>query len=245
MKDTFSFLFFLRKAKSSTSTKTDAAVKKIPIYLRITVGTRRCEIATQREVEASRWDARAGRAVGTREDFKTLNRYLDTLERKLYQAHHELVESGKPFSAETIKKRFLGIEEEKPKMLLEIVQAHNDQIKRLIGLDYSRPTWVKYNTTQKHLADFIRHKYQRADLALRDLNYEFISEFEFYLKAEKRIDVNTNAKYLKNLKKIVRECVAKDWLGKDPFMAYKLKTRKVERECLSEAELQRIETKKY
>jgi hypothetical protein len=45
------------------------------------------------------------------------------------------------------------------------------------------------------------------------------------MKSQKNIDVNTNAKYIKNLKKIVHECVAKNWLDKDPFMAYKVKAK--------------------
>ena len=60
-----------------------------------------------------------------------------------------------------------------------------------------------------------------------------------------RIDTKTNAKYIKNLKKITHECVAKDWLSKDRFMAYKVKVKHPEREFLTELELQSIHDKEF
>ncbi|HWJ25212.1 MAG TPA: phage integrase SAM-like domain and Arm DNA-binding domain-containing protein, partial [Flavisolibacter sp.] len=204
---TFNILFFVRKQKESKENTQENQNKKAPIYIRITVDGKRAEVTTKREIDPTKWNRHAGRAHGTKEEIKTLNAYLDTLERKLHQVHQEVIESNKPFTVDTIKNRFLGIGEERPRMLVEIIQQHNDSIKKLIGLDYSRPTWVKYNTTQKHVSDFLAWKYGKEDIPIKELNYEFITDFDFYLKSEKRIDVNTNAKYIKNLKKIIRECV--------------------------------------
>jgi site-specific recombinase XerD len=163
---------------------------------------------------------------------------------KLYEAQRQLLESGKLFTAETLKNKMTG-KEERPRMLIEIIQQHNDSIKTLIGLNYSKATWVKYNTTQKHIEEFLQWKYQTKDTNIRHLNFEFINDFEFYLKSQKKIDVNTNAKYIKNLKKIVNECVAKDWLDKDPFVGYKTKTKHTERGFLNEFELKDIEEKEF
>ncbi len=116
-------------------------------------------------------------------------------------------------------------------MLLAIILHHNADIKALVGQEYSHATWVKYETTRKHVEGFLLYKYKRNDIHLKDLNIELVSDFEFYLKTEKKIDLNTNAKYIKNLKKIINECVAKNWLQKHPF--------------LSEAELHRLEQKEF
>src|SRR5690349_18483401 len=35
--------------------------------------------------------------------------------------------------------------------------------------------------------------------------------------------VNSSGKMIKNLKKIVPDCVDKDWLDRDPFLSYKVK----------------------
>ncbi|WP_299819220.1 hypothetical protein [uncultured Pontibacter sp.] len=42
---------------------------------------------------------------------------MDNLQAKVYEAHRQLVEAGKPVTAESIKGRFLG-KEEQGKMLL-------------------------------------------------------------------------------------------------------------------------------
>lgn len=46
--------------------------------------------------------------------------------------------------------------------------------------------------------------------------------------------------YIKKLKKIVRLCVANDWLAKDPFMSYKIKIRDTHRTYLLEEEIKTI-----
>jgi hypothetical protein len=45
---------------------------------------------------------------------------------------------------------------------------------------------------------------------------------------------------IKKLKKIVRHCVAHDWIEKDPFMNYKVKIRETDRPFLLQDELDRI-----
>jgi site-specific recombinase XerD len=241
---TFSLLFYIKKQKSSVKKQQEFENKKQPIYIRITVNGKRIELSAKREVDPLKWNSHSGRGMGTKEEIKTLNAYLNTFQMKLYEAQRQLLENGKPFTAETLKNKMTG-KEESPRMLIEIIQHHNDSIKTLIGLDYSRPTWVKYNTTQKHIMEFLQWKYQITDINIRELNFEFINDFEFYLKSQKKIDVNTNAKYIKNVKKIVNECVAKNWLDKDPFMGYKIKTKHTEREFLNESELKDIEEKEF
>lgn len=60
---------------------------------------------------------------------------------KLFEVHRQLVETGKSFTAETIKNKFNGVEE-RSHLLVEIITKHNDNIKALTGMHYSRATWV-------------------------------------------------------------------------------------------------------
>jgi integrase len=52
-------------------------------------------------------------------------------------------------------------------------------------------------------------------------------------------------KYLSNLKKIVLLCVKKGWLLKDPFNGFKLATKEVARDVLTQAELDSIRQKEF
>ncbi len=232
----FSILFWICKNRIRNG--------KAPIYARVTINSKRIEISTQREASVFEWDARAQMVTGKNHEAKEINNHLATVKAKLLSSHSKLEARGSDITVEPFKNEYYG-KVERPRMLLQIVQQHNDDIKKLIGKDYSRATWIKYETTRKHLSEFLKWKYNLSDINIKELGFEFITDFEFYLKAEKSIDVNTNAKYIKNLKKIIHECVAKDWLPKDPFMAYKVKAKKTEREFLTEMELQALHENEF
>jgi site-specific recombinase XerD len=241
---TFTILFILKKNKIQAN-------GTVPLYMRLTIDGKRAELTTKRFVDPETWDSKAQKlipkgkkSIHSSEEIKSINEYLKTLDRQVFDAHKDLLNAGKNITAELLKNKLTGVEE-KQRMLLQIIEQHNKDIQTLIGKDYSRATWVKYETTKKHIVDFLKWKYRLSDINIKNLNYEFITDFEFYLRSEKNIDVNTNAKYIKNLKKIIHECVAKNWLDKDPFMAYKIKNRQTEREFLTEAELRIIEEKQF
>lgn len=80
---------------------------------------------------------------------------------------------------------------------------------------------------------------------LADLNYQFIADFEFYLKTVCGCGHNSTMKYLLNFKKIVLICVKNDWLHKDPFSAYRMPKIVVDRVALSAEELLTILKKKF
>lgn len=79
----FSLLFYLKKPKNYQE-------GSMPIYLRITVDGIPKEISTGRQCDPDRWNAKAGRANGTKQDVKFLNAYLDTLQTKVHEVKHQL-----------------------------------------------------------------------------------------------------------------------------------------------------------
>lgn len=85
----------------------------------------------------------------------------------------------------------------------------------------------------------INEEYNYDDIYVKEVDLKFINRFEHYLKTNlKSCGQNTVTKYVTNLKKIIRICYANDWISKDPFYHWKAKWKKVEREILSERELQ-------
>jgi site-specific recombinase XerD len=232
----FSLFFYLKKQKNKKG--------NYMVYLRLIIDNKRTEICTKRIWETSRWDSSGGRAKGTKEDARILNAFLDLLQSKVYEVHHELIASNKEVSAELIKNKIAGIGENQYTLLC-VVKQHNDEILKLIGKGYCKGTWTKYNTTLTHLRNFLFWKYNLSDINIRDIKYSFVTDFEFYLKAEKNIDTNTNGKYIKNLKKIIHECQAKGWLERDPFFGFKVKHKDAEIPHLSSAELKILEGKQF
>jgi site-specific recombinase XerD len=237
MKNNVSLLFYLKKPKKYVS-------GSVPIYMRITVDGVPKELSTGKKCDPARWNSHSGRLSGTREDVRTLNNYLDALEKQVDNAHTVLVTDGKDITAETIKNKYLGIEE-KPNYLIDVFQDHNDKVKALIGVDFRKPTLTKYNGTLKHLKNFLFQKFNIVDLEVSKVDNYFISEFSFYLRTKGGCANNSAVKHLKNLGKVMRICVANKWIMFDPFAGHKNKIKKVERVILSTEELQELNNKEF
>lgn len=237
MSRTFDFTFKLRKPK-------DYVKGPVRIFLTITVDSKRCETATAQFAEPDQWDSKSGRMKGRSEDAKSVNSYLDVLQNELYQAHSDLLQNNIPITAENLKNFYTG-KGERQRYLVEIFKEHNAGLEKLIGKDYSKPTHIKYTTTLNHLESFLKWKYNVSDIGLGQLKYEFLADFEFYLKTEKSIGHNTTAKYIKNTKKIVNDCISKGWLKANPFINFKITPKVVDRIFLSEEELDLLTNKEF
>lgn len=216
-----------------------------PIYLRITVAGKRSETTTSRECEPGKWNPKAGRMTGTKEDTKSFNAYLDNLQAKVYDAHKALTESNTPATAENIRDRFLGRTEQSGHTLLKAIKDHNNKLAALVGKEYAAGTLARFEVLERHMSAFLEFRYKTKDINIKDIDHAFISEFEFYLRTEKKCATNTAVKYLKNMGKIIRICLSNKWLDRDPMFGYKLKSKKVERAFLTHEELQEITKKEF
>lgn len=237
MSKTFSLLFYVKKSKTG-------ADGTAPIYLRITVNGQRAEISTKRTVSPDKWNTDKGCVRGTTEDVKALNAYLDTLRSKVYDHHQQLLIRNKQITAQAIRNAYLGITE-RQHTLLEVFTDHNTKMEQLIGKQFAKGTFTKYQTSLMHTREFIKWKYKVSDVVISDVSYSFITEMDHYLRTVKEIENNTVIKYLTHLRKVVRLAVANDWLQKDPFMNFKMASKEVERDFLSEEEIEMLMSKDF
>jgi site-specific recombinase XerD len=237
MNNRFSLLFYFKKPKKH-------AGNALPIYMRISLGCQRTEVSTQRRWEPSRWNVAAGRAIGTKEDARSLNAYLDTLQGRVYEAQRQLIADCEPVTINSLRQR-LGGEKRESRMLIEIFKNHNEQLKQLVNKDFSPGTLERYETALSHTVSFLQWKFKISDIDILDLNFEFVAEFEFWLKSQRNCSHNTSVKYISNLKKIINICLKNGWLQRDPFTGYKMNKREVVREILSQEEIDRIASKVF
>lgn len=237
MKTNFNLLFYLKKPKDYTT-------GAVPIYLRITVNGKRAELASGKECIPEQWNSKSGHMRGTKEEIKTINSYLDKMKADLNAAYTALCIQDEQVTTESIKCRYLG-KAEKSHTLGEAIQLHNKNMKELIGKDYAPGTLRRFEVLERHVSTFLSAKYNKTDINLNSIDYEFISDFDFYLRTEKVNTNNTAIKHLKNLGKIVRICLSKKWISSDQFFGYKLKSKAVHRNRLSTEELQKILDKDF
>lgn len=237
MNNRFSLLFYFKKPKSYSK-------NALPIYMRITVEGERAEISTQRKWDPARWNYNACRALGTKEDARTLNAYLDTLQSKVYEAQTRLIANNEEVTVEKLKQIFEG-RRVKSKMFIEVFQDHNKKLSQLVDKDFAAGTLERYETALKFTILFLEWKYNISDIDIQDLNYEFVTEMEFWLKSVRNCAHNTAVKYISNVKKIVNICLKNGWLDRDPFIGYKMNKREVIREILSQEEIDTIANKEF
>lgn len=231
----FGLLFYLKKPKNYGK-------GPIPIYLRITVDGIAKELSTKRSCDPNRWNPSAERVSGTKEDAKALNAYLDTLQAKAYEAKRHLIEANEIVTALAIKEILLG-NSHRNRFLIKIFEDYNEDVKKLIGIDYSKVTWEKYDRTKRFIKDFIQWKYKTDDIHIQNLNMEFVNDLEIWFKTARKCGQNATMKYISILKMIVLFCVDNDWLQKDPFARFKMSKEEVIPEFLTKEEIQAISEK--
>lgn len=232
MSHTLSLLFYIKKSKADE-------LGKANIYLRITLDGQRAECSVRRKVKFNEWNSKTQLALGNSVEAQEVNRHLSVLKNKIYSIQQNFERDNLLYSAADLRDILLGKDKTK-KMVLEIFQEHNDKVESLIGKDFSSGTAERYRTCKKHLTDFIKKNYKRNDIPVKDVDHKFITGLEYYLKTTRKCAHNSAIKYITNFKKIIRIAHANDWIDKDPFLHWKAKLKIVDREFLTEEEIQKV-----
>jgi integrase len=212
--------------------------------MRVSIGCQRIEMSTQRKWDPTRWSLEATRAIGMKEDARALNAHLDTLQGRVYEAQRQLIADNEDVNVGNIKARMEGRKCES-RMLIDTFRDHNTKLAQLVNKDFAPGTLERYETALKHTASFILWKYNKPDIDITDLNFEFVTEFEFWFKTIRNCSHNTSVKYISNLKKIINLCLKNGWLQKDPFIGYKMNKREIIREFLTKEEIELVYNKVF
>nr|WP_322626436.1 site-specific integrase [uncultured Flavobacterium sp.] len=232
----FGLSFFLKTPKNQNNIRY--------IYLRVTVDGLSRETSTKRTWDVLRWDSKVGRAIGTKEDARTLNYFLETIVTKINQYKTDLLYAEKTITAQRIIDYILGKTNLKA-LLLEEFLAHNEEIKSLINIDYAIATYKRYVIARSHVQKFIKCKYNIEDIDFRELNHEFIVDYENYLKTVRHCANNSTLKYIACLRKIINRDLDKNIISTDPFKLFKRKGTKIVKKPLTKQELSILENHKF
>ncbi len=235
-----SILFWIRKNKLDKKSKAS-------IYCRITVDGARAELALRKSVFQEKWESSKGLVKGSTRDAQSTNEYISKIKNDIYEAYRSLEESNSVITANAIKKMLLGNDAnmKSQKNVFVVFEEHNSKVKQLVNKDFAYRTYEMYQTCLKHLREFVLKKYTTTNYPLSEINSEFISSFDHFLRAEKSIANNTTIKYIKNFKKIIRIAIANGWIQVDPFLSYRARLVKIDRGYLTQKELDIISNKPF
>ena len=201
----------------------------------------RAEFQTGKKIEVENWDNGKQQAKGKSTEAKLLNAYLNQLRNKVYLKEIELMKRGFLITARLLRDAVVDkVEALNEKTLFQVFAEHNEEQKKLVGKGVSKATYFISEYTDRLLKEFVKQKYKRTDLYLRELNIAFIQSFHTFLRTDKGMAQNSSTKHLKLLKKIANMAVANSHMTYNPFATYKIEREPVEIDFLDEDELRKI-----
>ena len=129
--------------------------------------------------------------------------------------------------------------------ILSLSDLKVEQKKSLVGRTIRRTTLSKYLATKNRISDFVQYQYNKNDLPIKEVNFQFVSDYEVYLKSVCNCGHNSCVKHLRYLKQIISNALKNRYITVDPFDDYKLVCKPVNKEYLIEPEIKLLLTKKF
>lgn len=231
-------LFYIKRAKPNSK-------GLVPIFQRVTIDGQRIEKSTSKYIDADMWSLETTKMKGKTDIARLINSHLEMLLNDVLEAEKDLRLDRQAVNFINMKKKLTGKGEEL-RMLIPIFQAHNDRLQALVpSREFAQGTVERYKTTLNHIKEFLKTKLNLSDIALDDLDFALLKDYEFFLITSRNCKNNTAIKYVKNFRKVINECLDNDWLKIDPFKKYKCKMTRVDRDYLTDDELQKIYNKNF
>jgi integrase/recombinase XerD len=231
-------LFLLRRNKINKK-------EECPIECRITYLGKRKPFSMGLYIKPMYWDSKAQKAKPPNDENNHINRHLSLIKSKINQAFLFLQVQQIDFNVEDIYNQYAGITLKVDKSLMDIFELHIKKQEKLIGIETTKVSVAKFYQTQKHLKSFIWDKFHKKDHLLKDLKPIFISDFEYYLKAENQFKQNTIYKTIQRFRQMIKLAVANDYIFKDPFILHKNPKPKKEIIYLTPTELKELQVYKF
>ena len=228
-RNTFRILFYLKRNVRKTT-------GYAPVMCRITINGKASAFSCKLNVDEKLWDFQREKMLGRSAAAKEINEITEKIRLGIYKAYYDIKESGGCLTAEKVKNKFLGLEEF-PQTLLSVFKQFNEEYSKQVGKIKSQRSYFKYCTVYNHLREFIKYHYGANDLSLRELSPTFITDFELYLRVQKRHCTNTVWSYMMPFRNVIYESIRKGLLQNNPFCNYHISKEDTKRGFLSKDEI--------
>lgn len=225
-------LMYLKSRKNSKG--------ECQIYLRITVDSKRKEISLNRSIDPKHWDNGKQRGKGNSEAITRLNKKLVAIENSINLSEQELINKHLKVTIESLANHYMGVED-KLHRLIEVFEYENKRIKKLV----EPGTHKKYLAVINNVKRYLIHQYNVTDIDIKEIDYQFVTDFDYYLRSERSISNNSAIRIVKTLQQIVRTTLDKGWIDKDPFLNYKEKMERKVTGYLTKDEIDTIYNKEF
>lgn len=235
--DNIRILFLINKTKLNSK-------GLAPLRCRITYLGCRKKFSTGLFIKCEDWLNKLQKARVVSQENEIINYQINLITNKINKSFLLLQTQEEAFTVEDIYAQYSGT----TKANIGLIEFYNnfiEKLKKLIGIEIKQVTWNKYNYNFSDLKDFIKERYNKNDFYLKDLNMNFLSDFEYYLKIEKKQKQITVNKGTQKLKKVVRIAMESNIISSFPFAGHKPKVTKTQVIFLTPEELKSMEIHQF
>ena len=215
--DKFKILFIEGKNRKNKKNQS-------PLFCRITLNGNRKQISTGINIESEHWDTKNQVILNSHKSAILYNSQLDKIKSKVNSIYMILRLQENPFSIEDIHDKYFGKELKKSEFILSYYKQYLSKIEKLVGLEIKDNTYNKFVYVGNHLEAFLKWKYKKTDYPLKELSLQFLSDFDYYLKTEKKQEQITINKTIQRLRTPIKQAISEGYLDRDPFILHKSKT---------------------
>jgi integrase len=236
MKSTYRILFLIRKRDLNKDGLAN-------IMVRITISREAVEFSSKMFIDPEIWSP-LGKAIGRTKEAKKINDALDQIKIALDNHYKAILEKDGYVTPDKLRNTYLGKEIRKT-TLLSLYDIKVEQKRNLVGKTIRDTTLSKYLATRKRVGDFMVYKYKKEDMPIRDVDFQFVTDYEVYLKSFCGCGHNSTVKHLRYLKQVVTNALKNRYITVDPFDDYTLGYKPVKKQFLIEPEIKRLMNKKF
>jgi integrase len=211
MRSTFSILFYINKQKTRKN-------GKCPVMCRITVNGKASQFSLQEDTDPTLWVVADGCTKGKSRADKGLNLKLGQLRLKAASLYTQQIEQNGLVTAESLKAALQGTSKEP--MLLELFNEYLSGLAQSTDITTSKCTLSAYKSIYTALRRYLKEKLRIEDYPISQLDYAFIENFDFYLRAERQLKLRTVHGYVEALRFMGRRAVKKGLRTSNPFEAF-------------------------
>ncbi|WP_052911469.1 site-specific integrase [Riemerella anatipestifer] len=212
-----------------------------PLNCRITYNLERKPFATGLFINPDNWDSKKQKAFPSNEENNFINTQLSLIKNNINQAFLFLQVKEEKFDVNDIYTQYKGETLAREYGVLEYYEIYLEKLKKLIDVEIKKQTWDKFSYIRDDVKEFIKFHYKKSDIKLKDLDFNFITEFEYYSKTELKHQQITINKSLQRFKKVVKQAVIQKYLESNPFEEHKPKKVYPKIVFLTQEELYKLE----
>lgn len=209
---------------------------------RITVNSEQSTFSTKVDISISNWDLKYGRVLGKSKEAQTLNTKLDNIRLGIEESRSKILKMDGSVSSNKLKNVFLGMESGELTFFKFYEQFLLDFEKKVNSGLRTNGTLTKYKILLMHLRNYARIKYGYSDLSFKDLNCDFVQDFDYYLRDDVSLEHNTIWLYMIGFTTICRLATSRKHLAFNPFSEYKNTKKDKDRGYLLRNELEQLVT---